>query len=111
MTDLAIRVENLSKRYRIGQREPYLALRDVLTRSLTASLCRLAQRAKGAVQSQRGTSKGPYLPSALCSLPSADHIWALRDVITKPTKGHAEVHGRVGSLVEVGTGFHPAFTL
>ena len=32
MSDIAIRVENLSKRYRIGQREPYKALRDVLPR-------------------------------------------------------------------------------
>jgi lipopolysaccharide transport system ATP-binding protein len=30
--------------------------------------------------------------------------------ITKPTKGHAEIHGRVGSLLEVGTGFHPELT-
>ncbi len=44
MTDLALRVEGLSKRYRIGQRERYLALRDVLTRSLTAPLRRLGVR-------------------------------------------------------------------
>ena len=30
--------------------------------------------------------------------------------ITKPTEGHAEIHGRVGSLLEVGTGFHPKLT-
>ena len=30
--------------------------------------------------------------------------------ITEPTEGHAEIHGRVGSLLEVGTGFHPELT-
>jgi len=30
--------------------------------------------------------------------------------ITEPTKGYAEIHGRVGSLLEVGTGFHPELT-
>src|SRR5438132_10546636 len=30
--------------------------------------------------------------------------------ITKPTEGYAEIHGRVGSLLEVGTGFHPELT-
>ena len=38
MSDIAIRVENLSKRYRIGQRERYLALRDVLTDVLYAPI-------------------------------------------------------------------------
>lgn len=42
LSDIAIRVENLGKRYRIGQRERYYALRDTL--ALTAPLCRLAVR-------------------------------------------------------------------
>jgi hypothetical protein len=44
MSILALRVEGLSKRYRIGQRESYLALRDVLARSLTAPLHWLRKR-------------------------------------------------------------------
>jgi len=47
MNDIAIRVENLSKRYRIGQREPYKALRDVLPRLITASFRRLRRIANG----------------------------------------------------------------
>jgi lipopolysaccharide transport system ATP-binding protein len=122
MGDLAIRVENLSKRYRIGQRERYLALRDVLARALTAPFRIFSSNSKPDSRN-----------------PRSDYIWALKDVsfevkqgevvgiigrngagkttllkilarITRPTSGYAEVRGRVGSLLEVGTGFHPELT-
>lgn len=124
MNDIAIRVENLSKRYRIGQRERYLTLRDVLARSFTAPF-RLFRR----------DDQSP-VPN---SQSKSNYIWALKDVsfevkrgevvgiigrngagkttllkilsrITEPTEGYAEVRGRVGSLLEVGTGFHPELT-
>jgi lipopolysaccharide transport system ATP-binding protein len=123
MSDLAIRVESLGKRYRIGQREPYKALRDVLAQASLAPYRWL--------RSQFGSRNGKYQDDG--------YIWALRDVsfevergevigiigrngagkstllkilsrITKPTKGYAEICGRVGSLLEVGTGFHPELT-
>ena len=110
MSDIAIRVENLGKQYRIGQRETaYKTLRE--------SIMNLFARRDG----------------------KPDTIWALKDVsfevkrgkvvgiigrngagkstllkiltrITEPTEGHAEIHGRVGALLEVGTGFHPELT-
>src|ERR1043166_7289190 len=107
MHDLAIRVDNLSKRYRLGPRQRYKSLRETLM--------------------------------SFGRKPDTDFIWALKDVsfeitegevvgiigrngagkttllkilsrITEPTDGAAEVHGRVGSLLEVGTGFHPELT-
>lgn len=121
MSDLAIRVENLSKRYQIGllQERPD-TLRDALVSG--------AQRV-GRLFSRKGQDQ----------LDSPSHIWALKDVsfevqkgqvlgivgrngagkstllkilsrVTDPTEGYGEIHGRVGSLLEVGTGFHPELT-
>jgi len=115
MSDIAIRAEGLGKQFRIGSPERYRTLRDTLTDALTAPFGFLR---KG------GSSKAP-----------SETFWALKDVsfevghgevigiigrngagkstllkilsrITEPTEGHAEIHGRVGSLLEVGTGFH-----
>ena len=118
MSDIAIRVENISKRYRIGlaQSRPD-TLRDFLTFQIQ-QIGHFFQRNK------EKRYEGP------------DHIWALKDVsfevergqvlgivgrngagkstllkilsrVTDPTEGFGEIHGRVGSLLEVGTGFHP----
>lgn len=118
MSEIVIRVQNLSKIYRIVPRESYKTLRDILTGAIYASFRRIRSKAK------------PY---------ADNYIWALKDVsfevkrgevvgiigrngagkstllkilsrITEPTEGYAEMWGRVGSLLEVGTGFHPELT-
>jgi len=123
MSDIAIRVENLGKLYRLGPRERYQALRDTLTDAMAAPF--------HAIRNWARSSDGGQ--------PSNDFLWALKDVsleikhgeavgiigrngagkstllkilsrITEPTEGFAEIHGRVGSLLEVGTGFHPELT-
>lgn len=110
-----IKVENLSKQYRIGVREaPYATLRESIAGAVRAPLKRLRRNGRS----------------------TDDAIWALKDVsfevmpgevvgiigrngagkstllkilsrITEPTTGQVDLYGRVGSLLEVGTGFHP----
>jgi lipopolysaccharide transport system ATP-binding protein len=123
MGETAILVEKLSKRYRLGVSEPYKALRDRLT-----DVGRLPLRIAAALVRGNATDADTVAP--------VGSFWALKDIsfdvqqgevigvigrngagkstllkilsrITKPTEGYAEIHGRVGSLLEVGTGFHP----
>ena len=125
MNNLAIRCEGLSKKYRIGERESYGSLRDVVTKSISAPFRRLRPTRKRPDGFEGDRSGGVF--------------WALKDLsfevgrgdvvgiigrngagkstllkilsrITAPTEGEVEISGRVGSLLEVGTGFHPELT-
>src|SRR5262245_4126636 len=122
--DIAVRVEGLGKKYLIGHeagRERYTALRDVVGRT-----------AKNLVRTTTDMLRG----RAIVAGDTTEEFWALKDInfeikrgeavgiigrngagkstllkvlsrITDPTEGRVEIRGRVASLLEVGTGFHP----
>src|ERR1700720_340073 len=122
MTDPIITVENLGKKYSLRhlRDQRYIALRDVLVEKATGLF--------------RRNGKGRTTGS-----PSTEDFWALKNIsfevkqgevvgvigrngagkstllkilnrITEPTSGGADIYGRVGALLEVGTGFHPELT-
>ena len=124
MSDIAIRVEGLSKRYLIGSKQEQKKLSRTLLNFAVAPVRR-------SMRILRGQSKS--------ALDLEEEFWALKDVsfevkkgeilgvvgrngagkstllkilssITPPTEGYAEIRGQVGSLLEVGTGFHPDLT-
>jgi lipopolysaccharide transport system ATP-binding protein len=117
----AVIVSGLTKRYQLGARENYPTIRETIARATTRSLRRLRSMAR------RGRDE------------DAPAIWALQGVdldvqegevfgiigrngsgkstllkilagITEPTSGYADICGRVGSLLEIGTGFHMELT-
>src|SRR5712664_2682968 len=107
---IVIRAQKLSNRYRIGQRERYTTLRDVLARSLRApwTLFRRAPRETfwALKDVDLEVKHGEVLGLIGRNGAGKTTLLKILSRITKPTSGWADIYGRVGSLLEVGTGFH-----
>jgi len=111
MSKIAIRAQGLGKLYRIGRRERENALRNVLGPLLRAPW-KLLRREKSetfwALQDvDLEVKQGEVLGLIGRNGAGKTTLLKILSRITKPTSGWAEIHGRVGSLLEVGTGFHP----
>jgi lipopolysaccharide transport system ATP-binding protein len=108
-----IRAEGLGKRYRLGaRREAYGTLRDALAGALRAPLKRLWRGGEGeTVWAVKGLSfevrPGEIVGVVGRNGAGKSTLLKILSRITEPTEGRAELYGRVGSLLEVGTGFHP----
>ena len=119
-----IKVENISKCYRIGQQSAsgndprYRMLRDVLMDAVKAPLRNLRSGAAlGRVEDFWSLSdvsfevnEGDALAIVGANGAGKSTMLKILTQITTPTKGRADLRGRVGSLLEVGTGFHPELT-
>ncbi len=113
MTRAAITAAGLGKRYRIGVRSPYRTLRETLAGALRPG-ARRGTGEESTLWALRGVDfrVEPGEKVGIVGRNGAGKSTLLKVLarITDPTEGEARVRGRVGSLLEVGTGFHPELT-
>src|SRR5437870_7981893 len=111
MSEIAIKAQGLSKRYQIGQLERENALRNVLGPILRAPWKLLKREKKETFWALRNVDlevkQGEVLGLIGRNGAGKTTLLKILSRITRPTLGWAEIYGRVGSLLEVGTGFHP----
>jgi lipopolysaccharide transport system ATP-binding protein len=126
MSDIAIATENLGKKYRLGAAaQPYQTLRESLIRAMSAPVRVAARWAHGSAAANEGGNRPDFwaLRGVTLDVKHGDvlgiigrngvgksTLLKLLSQITEPTEGSIGINGRVASLLEVGTGFHPELT-
>ncbi|MGA9532507.1 MAG: ABC transporter ATP-binding protein [Anaerolineales bacterium] len=115
MNKLAIRVQDLGKQYRIGSMPSgYRTLRDSIANAARRFRSGEARSDQETIWALREISfdveRGQALGIIGRNGAGKTTLLKILSRVTEPTEGRAEIHGRVGSLLEVGTGFHPELT-
>jgi lipopolysaccharide transport system ATP-binding protein len=114
MSDIAIQVEGIGKEYRIGKRESYRSLRDTLAETFHRPFRRSAGNQVETFWALKDVSfevkRGEVMGIIGRNGAGKSTLLKVLSRITEPTKGYADLYGRIASLLEVGTGFHPELT-
>lgn len=114
MTSAVIQAAGLSKRYQRGAPASSGLLRDTLARALRAPWTVFKREKPETFWALKDVSlevhEGEVLGLIGRNGSGKTTLLKILSRITRPTEGWAEIHGRVGSLLEVGTGFHPELT-
>ena len=110
-----IKVEKLSKQYRIGTRDSgYATLRETLVARARAPFSRRNGHSDQTIWALRDVSfevkPGEVVGIIGRNGAGKSTLLKILSRITEPTEGYVDLYGRVGSLLEVGTGFHPELT-